>query len=114
MAFLVCLLVACLAASTSASCCAGMTMNALGIELTESSEGYVDHVYNDAAGVRKQPAICRSQIDFCSQHHVRLLPVGTWLHRCTAPLGLHLLCCFFACLALISPRRTPLCAMATW
>jgi hypothetical protein len=60
MAFLVCLLVACLAASTSASCCAGMTMNALGIELTESSEGYVDHVYNDAAGVRKQPAICRS------------------------------------------------------
>jgi len=36
---------------TSASCCQGYAMDSLGLQLTESSEGYVDHVYNDVAGV---------------------------------------------------------------
>jgi len=32
-----------------------MTMNQLGLQLTESSEGFVDHVYADAAG---NPTVC--------------------------------------------------------
>ena len=37
-----------------ASCCQGMAMNNLGLQLTENSEGYVDHVYTDATGVSRK------------------------------------------------------------
>ena len=51
MAFLVAALLAIVARFGVEGCCEGMVMNQLGIQLVESSEGYVDHVYNDAAGV---------------------------------------------------------------
>ena len=51
MAFPLALLVLAIAFSKGDACCSGMVMNDLGIQLLENAEGYVDHVYDDSAGV---------------------------------------------------------------
>ncbi len=48
---LVAVAVVAFASTASASCCSGFVMDQLGINLLESSEGYVDHEYLDSAGV---------------------------------------------------------------
>lgn len=78
-------LLACVAAhGASAQCCSGMTMNDLGLQLTESSEGYVDHVYNDAAG---NPTVCYGHLITAGQTFPNPVPYSTCVALLRQDLG---------------------------
>eukprot|EP00051_Salpingoeca_urceolata_P026339 m.476938 g.476938 ORF g.476938 m.476938 type:complete len:395 (+) comp20709_c0_seq1:662-1846(+) len=53
------------APSAEASCCSGMVMSQNGLQLTESFEGLVQHVYDDSAG---NPTVCYGHLVLPGQH----------------------------------------------